>query len=222
MFTKTEKNIDSKRNRKSISKNNSKNIQQPVNFKGFFDQVVENIYKTFGLKRREEEIHRIVTSLETGTKPQKLTTEDEAETEVVNLETQIETQNIFQSNQNPFNQSQISKQNGVRIKLLQNKKNTEFLNFLDDLTSAMVGHKIADIPPNKRVEIVTQCTDIFSNFVVEYVRHHYGPKHALRLKSARDFADHSIFEKFHELDQAFAEAFRAFVQILRGSTIFVK
>lgn len=228
---------NSKNNPKKGQKANQKPSQHSGKFQEFFNEVMTGLYHTFGLKRKEDEINRIVSSLEN---------KDESELE-------ISSSRAGEVENNPNNQLSVLKENqygqqyeyflannfgqefeiekdklgtpitsGVRIKLSQNKESGEFLNFLDDLTSAMVGHKIADIPSHKRVEVVNQCADIFSNFIVEYVRHHYGPKHALRLKSARDFADHSIFEKFEELDEAFSEAFKAFILVLQGSTILVK
>lgn len=87
--------------------------------------------------------------------------------------------------------------------------------FLDILVQAVIGYKIADIPESKRSEIVKDCIDLFSRFIINYVNEKYGAKEGIRLKASQAFAGQDIFSKFADLGSKFDEAYRAFIDVLK-------
>jgi hypothetical protein len=99
--------------------------------------------------------------------------------------------------------------------LQMNNKDQEVFNFLETLVEAMLGVHIIDIPEDKRMGVVSECVQIFSEYMVNYVHTNFGAKQALRLKAAQQFGDQDIFTKFPEMQSVFSQATLSFLNSLK-------
>jgi len=88
------------------------------------------------------------------------------------------------------------------------------LAFIDTLVCAITGHHIAQLPTEKRNEIVASCNKVFNDFIFEYTSENFGLKIALRLKAAQIYNINQIFNKFPDLKNQYDQAYRAFVAML--------
>jgi|688.fasta_scaffold156325_1 hypothetical protein len=91
--------------------------------------------------------------------------------------------------------------------------------FLNTLVSAMLGYTILDIPENDREDIIKQCTQIFSDYIFNFVEIKYGKTESLRIKAAQKYQDANMFNKFQELGEIFEEAFGSFIENLQSQTV---
>lgn len=89
------------------------------------------------------------------------------------------------------------------------------LDFLDTLVGAMLGVKIADIPTEKQTKVVSECVQVFADYMLEYTTINFGPTQALRLKAIQQFPDQNIFEKFPEMEGVFRQATLSFLNSLK-------
>lgn len=93
----------------------------------------------------------------------------------------------------------------------------EYLVFINNLVAAMTGLSLLDIAEEQRDATIDKCTQIFSDFIVDYIKTKYGDKEAMRIKSAQIFDNQDIFNKFKELGDMFDEAYNVFLQTLKDS-----
>jgi hypothetical protein len=91
--------------------------------------------------------------------------------------------------------------------------------FLNTLVSAMLGYTILDIPENDREDIIKQCTQIFSEYIFNFVEIKYGKTESLRIKAAQKYQDANMFNKFQELGGIFEEAFGSFIENLQSQNV---
>lgn len=93
----------------------------------------------------------------------------------------------------------------------------EYLNFINTLVAAMTGLSLLDIAEEQRDATIEKCVQIFSDFMIDYIKTKYGDKEAMRLKSGQIFPVQNVFDRFKELGPMFDEAYQAFLQVLKDS-----
>lgn len=138
------------------------------------------------------------------------------------IPTQTDTQQTSQPQSNQLTsqqQSQIQQAQAQARQVLStlSDDDKEYLNFINTLVAAMTGLSLLDIAEEQRDAIIEKCTQIFSDFVIDYVKAKYGDKEAMRLKSGQMFQVQNVFDRFKELGPMFDEAYNAFLEVLKHS-----
>jgi len=85
------------------------------------------------------------------------------------------------------------------------------LDFVNNLVLSITGLGIDEIPGDQRQTVVTECIDVFREFVIKYIEAKYGAKEATRLKASQQYSDPKIFDKFVGLGDKLKEALDFFV-----------
>lgn len=123
---------------------------------------------------------------------------------------------------NPNNSTQnLTPQQQQALAYLQSLSDEDkaTFSFLNTLVSAMLGYTILDIPENDREDIIKQCTQIFSEYIFNFVEIKYGKTESLRIKAAQKYQDANMFNKFKELGGIFEEAFGSFIENLQSQNV---
>jgi hypothetical protein len=90
----------------------------------------------------------------------------------------------------------------------------EMLSFLDILSISILGYSLEEIPEEKLEFVMTECSNIFSEYIINYVENRYGKVEAIRLRAGQKFPQSNIFTQFKQLGGIFDEAFLAFKDFL--------
>lgn len=93
---------------------------------------------------------------------------------------------------------------------------SQMFEFIDTLVQAIVGYSLIEIPEENILELIQDCVNIFSDFIIQFASDKYGPKEGIRLKASQQFAGEDIFAKFRELGDIFEEAFGSFINVLQA------
>lgn len=89
---------------------------------------------------------------------------------------------------------------------------TQIADFANLLVQAMLGYSIEEIPEELRQETVQKCLDMFSEYVVGFVRSKYGNKSATRLQASQKYGSSNVFDTFPDLEVKFQEAWVDFFE----------
>lgn len=95
----------------------------------------------------------------------------------------------------------------------QTKLDPALTDFVQALVLAITGFHIEEIPDGKKEEIVKDCVEFFTSYIVAWVEENYDKKDAIRLKVGYETGE-NIFEKYPDLEQKYDEAYQAFVKML--------
>jgi 16S rRNA C967 or C1407 C5-methylase (RsmB/RsmF family) len=98
----------------------------------------------------------------------------------------------------------------VQISDDQRVKAEEFISLL---VEAVLGVKLSDIAPEKQAEVKKKCADLFSDYIINYIKEKYGAKDAARLMAARESGE-DVFSRFEDLGGKFEEGYQAFLDDL--------
>lgn len=120
------------------------------------------------------------------------------------LELESELDSNF-SDQNNSNSSQVQ---------ALNFEQQELLEFLNILSITILGYSLDEIPQSKREYVINECSDIFSEYVTNFVESKYGKIEAIRLKAGQKFPQTNIFNQFTELGEIFDDAYESFKNFL--------
>lgn len=93
------------------------------------------------------------------------------------------------------------------------KDQEEVNEFIEALVLAVTGFYVKEIPEEKRDEIISDCIDLFTKFILEYVEVTFGKKDALRLKAGYETGE-DVFSRFSDLKEKYENAYNAFVKML--------
>lgn len=85
--------------------------------------------------------------------------------------------------------------------------------FVEALVLAITGFHIEDIPEDKREEIVKDCVEFFTGYIINYVGEKYDKKDSIRLKVGYETGE-NVFEKYPDLEAKYDEAYQSFVKML--------
>ena len=85
--------------------------------------------------------------------------------------------------------------------------------FVEALVVAITGFHIKEIPSEKREEIVKDCVEFFTGYIVSWVEENHNKKDAIRLKVGYETGE-NVFKKYPELEEKYDEAYAAFVKML--------
>lgn len=96
---------------------------------------------------------------------------------------------------------------------LDSKTQEEVGEFVEALVLAITGFKLEEIPEEKREEIVSDCIELFTKFILEYVEVNYSKKDALRLKAGYETGE-DVFTRFPDLKEKYETAYKAFIEML--------
>ena len=95
----------------------------------------------------------------------------------------------------------------------KNNVQQEVNEFVEALVLAVTGFYVNEIPEEKRGEIISDCIELFTKFILEYTEEKYGKTHALRLKIGYETGE-DMFGKFPDLKGKYEEAYQAFIKML--------
>jgi hypothetical protein len=88
------------------------------------------------------------------------------------------------------------------------------LEFVNAIVLAMTGYSPLDVDISEREKVVTDCINIFSDYLIKFVELQYGVADATRLKASQKFEDQTVFTKFSELGPKFDAAYDSFLALL--------
>lgn len=114
----------------------------------------------------------------------------------------------------PVNNSQNGQVLNSSTVATLNPETQETLTFVNNLVTAILGYSIVDIEETKREEVVKECIQIFSDYLISYTEIKYGKTASIRLKASQVYNDVSVFSKFGEMGSIFEDAYGSFLEFL--------
>lgn len=85
--------------------------------------------------------------------------------------------------------------------------------FVEALVLAITGFHIHEIPQEKREEIIKDCVEFFTGYIVSWVEENHSKKDAIRLKVGYETGE-NVFLKYPDLEEKYDQAYAAFVEML--------